>query len=191
MELPKYDPAIAANILSALAFIISFLGYRLSKKADEARKAETKADVTATALPLAQWPGWYQIDFSIRNTSPGDLEISTVNTWLPLNARGVTHQEATESTPSGDLVLAREPPAERARRRIFVEMTLAPAGSKTGLFGRASDVANFSLYFLARRTWANEDLLLSISFLRRKSDILRREQYMSHQKIKLPTNITD
>jgi hypothetical protein len=87
MELPKYDPGVAANIISVIAMIVAAMSYRLINKAEISKREELLPDVTAAAFPMKDQEGWHRVNLTIRNNFSTDLYETGISSTAAAPAR--------------------------------------------------------------------------------------------------------
>lgn len=188
MEIPSYDPGVAANVFSCLAVLIATLSYRLSRKNALAAEDAKRPDVhiaTITALP--NHPGWISVLMKITNHLPSALEVSEVRLKWPLRAIGITEPAALVITKDYSQGLPPVLPADKATRRLKIVRMLGPSG--TGRIGLQSDPGGtewIMIYVRAERSAFAHNLRFSVSFSLRKSDVRRFKRIVSNQRIELP-----
>jgi hypothetical protein len=190
MELPSYDPAIGANVLSALALLISLASYKLSKSAAESAADATQPDVLATCAQVEGHSGWISINLKITNHLPNDLEFTSVKLIWPLPAVGLTQHQASDFGIYGEMNLKEKMPTQLARRNVETGDMLAPAGTASTIPHDARGTIWVSIYVKAQPGWLSNTLRFDAVFSLRKTDVRRFKRIVIPQRIKLPSRQT-
>lgn len=184
----KYDPAIAANIISVLAMIVAAMSYRLTKKAELSKKKANFPEVTTTVASIPEHPKWLGVSLVIRNHFQTDLYTLQVRLRTPYRAVGLNESQATETKRTGARGLLTHLPAEQAKRSIELDYRIGPHGTKPhhhGLY--PGDKAWITFYVLTDHpSMFAANLIFDVEFAVRRTDIRSQDRYVSRQKVKLP-----
>ncbi len=174
-------------MISAMALALSLLSYRLSRKNMLNQEDATRPDVTASAKPLENNPGWIEVRLKVVNQMPSDLDASEVHLRWPLNAVGIGEYAAKTSSDVYGPKLPPVMPAETASRRFEIRQQIGPAGTARlpNNFNSAGR-EYITFYVRARRSVFAHSLRFSISFSLRKTDVRRFKRIVSKQRIMLP-----
>lgn len=190
MELPKYDPGVAANIISVVAMIVAAMSYRLTKKAEASRKESQLPDVTSVASPMKDNPGWHHVYLTIRNNFPTDLYATGVSLKRPGRAVGVNSAQAFQHDDPAEPKLLVPLPADLAKRTIDIRTGMGPSGTARHQYGlHAGDKAWISIYVLVPP--GALELTFNVEFSVRETDIRRKDRHVSHQKVTLTARQTN
>lgn len=189
MEIPKYDPALAANIISVIAMIVAGMSYRITKKAEASRKDAQLPDVTATAHAVKDQPDWCHVYLTIRNHFPTELYVTDARLRRPRLAVGINERQAHESDATGGRRILAVLPTMLARRTIDIRTQLGPRDTTRHPHGlHPGDRAWISIYVLVPSRASH--LMFNVEFSLRETDIRRRDRHVSQQKVMLPTKQT-
>lgn len=165
MDLPRYDAAIAANVVSALALLVSGLALYRTIRRERADEKAKLPDVRAYLTPESDRPGWWRVRLVIRNNYAATLTLVQIE--LASGLMGLPEKETLE--PQGYSVRVdkrswqieynsmKEYPREAARNPISVSETIAPMtdAKKVTFFVDSSeplDAVSFDLTFELHRT---------------------------------------
>jgi len=188
MRWPEYDPAVAANVISVLAFIIAGASYRLTRKAEIGKKEALLPDVSATATAVTGRDGWYSIRLAIKNNFATELYVTDVNLRKSAGVVGVNETDATENDNHGSRRLKAVFPIEICKRVIDIGRRVAAAGTERHPFGlNPGDKVWLTFYALGG---SRESLEFDVNFSLRETDIRRSDRHVSHQKVRLPAKQT-
>lgn len=188
MEIPKYDPAIAANIISVIAMIVAGMSYRITRKAEASRKDAQLPDVTATAHAVKDQPDWCHVYLTIRNHFPTELYVTAARLKRPRLAVGINERQASEYVAGSPRILA-VLPVLLARRTIDIRAQMGPRDTTRHPHGlHPGDRAWISIYVLVPSGASH--LTFNVEFSLRETDIRRRDRHVSQQKVMLPTKQT-
>lgn len=176
-----YDPAIAANIISVLAMIVAAMSYRLTKKAEASKKDATLPDVNSVSNPVEGQDGWHHIYIKIRNNFSTDLYLTGATFRRPRKVVGISESDASQQSSSGSFELKTTLPISLARRKIELDMLIAPAGTARHQYGlHPGSVEWVSLYVLAD---PSTTILFDLEFSLRRTEVRRNDKHISHQRV--------
>lgn len=191
MTLPSYDPAIVANIVSLLAFVLAALSYRQSRRAEISKRNEALPDVTATARWMEDRRGWIAINLEITNKFATALYVTGATLKRPKTIGAISEDLAWTGT-SFDPVMKDPLPLAETKRTIGLTSQLDPAGTPRHPHGLTAGDRSWITFYV----WPGEEpssplnIDFDVEFSVRKSDVRRKDRYVSHQRVRLPPRQT-
>jgi hypothetical protein len=129
------------TVIASAALLIALWSTWTAHRAYKLAQSQSEPGVSVDLTPITGQPDWFQVAITVTNRAPYGLRAETLAIAWPPSARLVTWFDGTAPNQLNNPVSRNPMPADKAVRRISLEMRLAATASnstKSFLFARPS-----------------------------------------------------